>query len=318
MIHECFRVVDMTGGVLNLFPWVRHFSPNKSGYKPLLEAHKPLWSFLREVVNENRAKNSNERPKSFINSYLEELTNKSNGENIHSSFSGMFKQSSKKWISNFYNTNLLHSADEQLLSICLDFFQAGTETTSNTLSFGLMYMIHNRRICDQVQAELDAVIGQKRFANLQDRNHLPYVEAVLSEILRFSNVAPLGIAHRTTENTRFKEHIIPKDTVILMSLYSLNMDKDYWHDPNVFRPERFLNENGEYIPHTEQFFPFGLGKRRCMGENLAKNSLFLYFATFMHAFNMIVPNNVPLPNIEPNDGITLQPKPFQLQLKPRF
>lgn len=159
--------------------------------------------------------------------------------------------------------NFLFFTDEQLLSICLDFFQAGTETTSNTLSFGLMYMIHNRRVCDQVQAELDAVIGQKRFPNLQDRTHLPYVEAVLSEILRFSNVAPLGIAHRTTENTNFKEYVIPKDTVILMSLYSLNMDEDYWHDPNIFRPERFLNENGVYISHAEQFLPFGLGEFKC-------------------------------------------------------
>lgn len=89
MIHECFRVVDMTGGILNLFPWVRHFFPVKSGYKPLLDAHKPLWCFLREVVNETRAKNANERPKSFINSYLEELANKANGHNVHSSFSGM-------------------------------------------------------------------------------------------------------------------------------------------------------------------------------------------------------------------------------------
>lgn len=55
-----------------------------------------------------------------------------------------------------------------------------------------------------------------------------------------------------------------------------------------------------------------------MGENLARNSLFLYFATFMHSFNMIVPAGIPLPNIQPNDGITLQPKPFQLQLKSRF
>ncbi|XP_031618139.1 methyl farnesoate epoxidase-like [Contarinia nasturtii] len=290
MIHECFRVVDMTGGILNLFPLIRHFFPIRSGYKPLLNAHKPLWSFLQEVVNETKTKHSSERPKSFINSYLEEISN-----STHSSFS-----------------------DEQLLSICLDFFQAGTETTSNTLSFGLMYMIHNRDVCDKVHAELDAVIGKKRFPILQDRNHLPYVEAVLSEILRFSNVAPLGIAHRTTDDTTFREFIIPKDTVVLISLYSLNMDKDYWRDPNVFKPERFLNENGEYISHSEQFLPFGLGKRRCMGEHLAKASLFLYFATFMHAFQMIVPSDIPLPNIQPNDGITLQPKSFVLQLKPRF
>lgn len=155
---------------------------------------------------------------------------------------------------------LLTVADEQLLSICLDFFQAGTETTSNTLSFGLMYMIHHKDVSDKVQAELDAVIGRQRFPNSKDRNHLPYVEAVLSEILRFSNVAPLGIAHRTTESSKLNKYTIPEDTVVLVSLYSLNMDKVYWKDPEIFRPERFLNSNGEYIQHAEQFFPFGLGK----------------------------------------------------------
>lgn len=204
-----------------------------------------------------------------------------------------------------------------MLSVCLDFFQAGTETTSNTLSFGLMYMIHNQRVNDNVHKELDAVIGRKRLPNLNDRCHLPYVEAVLSEILRFSNVAPLGIAHRTMEDVKFYQYHIPKDTVTLVSLYSLNMDKEYWKDPDMFRPERFLNENNEYLQHAEQFFPFGLGKRRCMGENLAKSSLFLYFATFMHSFDMHVPDGVSLPDIQPNDGITLQPKPFAIQLKVR-
>lgn len=60
------------------------------------------------------------------------------------------------------------------------------------------------------------------------------------------------------------------------------------------------------------------GKRRCMGENLAKASLFLFFATFMHSFKMFVPDSIPLPNIQPNDGITLQPKPFRIRLQPRF
>lgn len=88
MIHKCFQVIDMTGGILNFLPWVRHFAPVLSGYKPLVEAHKPLWSFLREVVEEAKVKKITEPPKSYINSYLEELTNKSNGEKIHDSFTG--------------------------------------------------------------------------------------------------------------------------------------------------------------------------------------------------------------------------------------
>lgn len=331
MIHECFRVIDMTGGILNLFPMIRYIAPVLSGYQPLLDVHKPIWNFLGEVVAEIRANQSSDRSKSFIAAFLDEISNRYKDDDVHRSFSGKWRiliskinvdsssfSCSFQFLMRFHFTFLLiHFTDEQLLSVCLDFFQAGTETTSNTLSFGLMYMIHNRRVNDKVHNELDAVVGRKRLPNLNDRNHLPYVEAVLSEIQRFSSVAPLGIVHRTTEDCRFFHYDIPKDTVALVSLYSLNMDKEYWKDPDVFRPERFLNENGEYVQHSEQFFPFGLGKRRCMGENLAKSSLFLFFATFMHSFDMILPNGTPMPNTQPDDGITLQPKPFQIQLKIR-
>lgn len=90
MIHECFRIIDMTGGILNLFPWLRYIVPNLSGYKPLVDAHSPIWTFLREVVDETKAKSPIERPKSFISSYLDELATKSNkcDNNIHNSFSG--------------------------------------------------------------------------------------------------------------------------------------------------------------------------------------------------------------------------------------
>lgn len=102
MIHKCFQVIDMTGGVLNLFPWVRHFAPVSSGYKPLVEAHKPLWSFLQEVVKEAKTKKTGEPPKSYINSYLEELANKSNGEQIHDSFSGIIADSISMPFSKFF------------------------------------------------------------------------------------------------------------------------------------------------------------------------------------------------------------------------
>lgn len=90
MIHECFRIIDMTGGILNLFPWLRHIAPNLSGYKPLVEAHSPIWTFLRGVVRETKAKAPVERPKSFISSYLDELATKSdNSDDNNDSFSGI-------------------------------------------------------------------------------------------------------------------------------------------------------------------------------------------------------------------------------------
>jgi methyl farnesoate epoxidase / farnesoate epoxidase len=63
---------------------------------------------------------------------------------------------------------------------------------------------------------------------------------------------------------------------------------------------------------------FVSGKRRCMGENLAKSSLFQFFASFVHSYEFRVPDATALPSWEGIDGITLTPKPFQVILKPRF
>lgn len=120
------------------------------------------------------------------------------------------------------------------------------------------------------QEEIDSVVGSNQLPKINDRLNLKYTEAVISEIQRISNVAPLGIAHRAMETTKFKGYIIPKNTIVIPSLYSVHMDEQYWKDPFEFRPERFLDSNGDLV-HHENFIPFGMGKRRCMGENLAKS-----------------------------------------------
>lgn len=190
---------------------------------------------IQEVVNEAKAKIAGTETPSFIGSYLKEI------------------EQSKDVPNNSFT-------EEQLLATCLDLFQAGTETTSNTLSFGLIYMVHNPAVQAKVRHELDRVIGRSRLPTLNDRSDLPYVEAVLCEIQRMANVAPLGIVHRALETVKFGDYIIPKDAIMLVSLYSLNMDAEYWKDPLEFRPERFLDEEGKLIQHVDQFLPFGLGE----------------------------------------------------------
>lgn len=120
-------------------------------------------------------------------------------------------------------------------------------------------MLHNPQVLKKLQNELDCVIGQNRLPNFNDRPQLPYTEAVLCEIQRMSNVAPLGIVHRSMEKVEFYNYLIPKNAIMLVSLYSLNMDKIYWKDPENFRPERFLSDEGTLMHHTDQFLPFGLG-----------------------------------------------------------
>lgn len=120
-------------------------------------------------------------------------------------------------------------------------------------------MLHNPRVQERVRRELDRIVGVGRLPCLNDRPLLPFTEAVICEIQRISNVAPVGIVHRCTADVVLGKYTIPKDTMALVSLYSLHMDKDYWRDPYVFRPERFLDDGGAQLVQHENFLPFGLG-----------------------------------------------------------
>lgn len=156
--------------------------------------------------------------------------------------------------------NLVSCKDEQLLALCVDMFQAGTETTSNTLAFGLIYMVHNPATASKVRAELDTIVGRSRMPSLNDRPSLPFTEAVLNEIQRIANVAPVGVVRRCMQTTKLGSFTIPKDTMALVSLYSLHMDADYWRDPHTFRPERFIDECGQLVQHHDHLLPFGAGE----------------------------------------------------------
>lgn len=91
-------------------------------------------------------------------------------------------------------------------------------------------------------------------------SRLIYTEAVLMEVVRISNVPPLGIAHRAIETTTLSGKTIPKGTIVLTNLYALHMDDNYWTNPKEFMPERFIDKDGKINTHEKHYLPFGYGK----------------------------------------------------------
>lgn len=90
-------------------------------------------------------------------------------------------------------------------------------------------------------------------------NRLKYTNAVVLEILRYSSIAPFAILHTTTTETKLFDWTIPKDTIIIPNVWNVHRDPNYWEDPEVFRPERFFDAQGE-IQVPEYLIPFSVGK----------------------------------------------------------
>lgn len=79
------------------------------------------------------------------------------------------------------------------------------------------------------------------------------------------------------------------------SINGSNMDESVWKQPELFQPERFLDENGKFSPKLDKSLPFSAGKRLCAGETFARNTLFLVATALIQNFNVAVPKGRTMP-----------------------
>ncbi|XP_035241714.1 cytochrome P450 2M1-like isoform X1 [Anguilla anguilla] len=172
---------------------------------------------------------------------------------------------------------------DNLVSSIWSLFSAGTETTTSTLRQALLLMMKYPHVQERVQKEIDQVVGSIRTPSLQDRQNMPYTDAVIHEVQRSMDLAPTSVPHKMMSDTEFKGYCIPQGTMVLPLLSSVLSDPKLWKNPDVFDPENFLNENGSF-KKNDGFLAFGLGKRACLGEGLARVELFLYFSTLLQRF----------------------------------
>uniref|UniRef100_A0A667Y6T0 Cytochrome P450 2J2-like n=1 Tax=Myripristis murdjan TaxID=586833 RepID=A0A667Y6T0_9TELE len=201
--------------------------------------------------------------------------------------------------------------DEENLVICvMDLFAAGSETTSTTLRWAFLYMAKYPEIQEKVQAEIDRVIGQSRQPSMMDRANLPYTDAVIHEIQRIGNIVPLSLPHSTNRDIQLGDYTVPKGVVIIPNLTSVLFDKREWETPYTFNPGHFLNEEGKFVKRAA-FIPFSAGKRVCLGENLARMEIFLFFTSFMQQFTFSMPAGTK-PVLDFRYGLTLAPAPYEI------
>ena len=118
--------------------------------------------------------------------------------------------------------------------------------------------------------------------------------------------------YRTVE---LEGHLIPKNTHVIPLLHGVHMDPEVWDQPEEFRPERFLTEEGK-LHKPKHFMPFGAGQRMCLGDKLAEMELQLFFSSLLHVYDLENPGS-DLPSLQGFTGVTVSPQDFEVNFIPR-
>ncbi|KAI0278792.1 cytochrome P450 [Russula aff. rugulosa BPL654] len=137
-------------------------------------------------------------------------------------------------------------------------------------------------------AELDAVMGRDRLPTFDDRPRLPYIEALCKELMRWNMVTPTGtsLPHKSSRDDVYKGFFIPKGSIMVANAWAILHDPETYSDPEEFRPERFLNEDGSVRDDPALALAFGAGKRICPGRHIVDATLFIVASSVLSAFNV--------------------------------
>ncbi|KAG5800528.1 hypothetical protein H9Q69_000415 [Fusarium xylarioides] len=197
-------------------------------------------------------------------------------------------------------------------------YAGGADTTVSSIRGFVLAMLLFPEVQRKAQQEIDSVVGTERLPQFEDRDNLPYVDALIKESLRWIPVTPMGVAHSADEDIHYKDLFIPKGATFLPATWWFLHDPAIYSDPSSFDPDRYLEPRNE--PHPN-FASFGFGRRVCPGRFLADESLFISISRLLAAYEIKKAadglGNEIEPQISVTAGMISHIRDFPYDIKPR-
>ncbi|CAG8640745.1 4640_t:CDS:2, partial [Ambispora gerdemannii] len=223
--------------------------------------------------------------------------------------------------SSCFAKDLLKKVDEgvitemELIHLAMDLLIAGTETTASTMASLIAAVVNDVEIQTRAHDELDRIVGNSR-PTYNDLASLPYIRAIVKEVLRWAPPLVMGVPHFIEEGDEYMGYHIPKNSLVAMNMYALNWNPARFPNPSKFDPDRYLGVKESAVAlaqgnvENRDQFAFGAGRRLCLGIQLE-----LFAASILWAFKI----ERPLAKPEPIDlksfvsfGIAQWIKPYNL------
>ncbi|KAJ7174153.1 cytochrome P450 [Mycena crocata] len=224
-----------------------------------------------------------------------------------------------------YASNLLQDkdiSDDRMYEIkwsAASFYGAGADTTVSVVTTYFLAAAKYPEVQKRAQAEMESVVGRNRLPTFEDRDSLPYLEAVCKELFRWLPIVPLAVPHRAMADDVYEGYFIPKGTLVIANVWKFLHDPAVYSDPFVFNPDRFLGPNP--APDPTDVGVFGYGRRVCPGTHLADVSVWITVAKAVAGLTIKRAVDVDGNEIDPvadtTDGIITRPLPFTCAVAPR-
>ncbi len=228
----------------------------------------------------------------------------------------------------FYRTSLEFSAKEKKMGLTRsvlfeglgDILRAGTDTATGLMSWIVQYLALYPDAQEEIAKEVRTFAVKNDchgdvIITMTKENH-PKSVAFLLETMRVVSLSPY-LRRRPLIDINLYGYTIPKGTPVILNADSANMDPTVFPNPESFRPWRFMIDR--CTVNTElmnQHFPFGIGKRRCPGEDLGLQVVLTQLSTLIHNFVFIPDPGFP-PPAPAVFGININPAPFKLIVQKR-
>ncbi|KFK25907.1 hypothetical protein AALP_AA8G178100 [Arabis alpina] len=213
---------------------------------------------------------------------------------------------------------------DEIKAQCKNVNVASIDNTMNNVEWTIAEMLNHPEILEKAINELDIVVGKERFVQESDIPQLNYIKACSRESFRLRPANAFMPPHRAREDTTLAGYFVPKGSQVLVSRLGLGQNPKIWTEPDVFKPERHLNDYARdsrgvtlMEPHM-RIAIFSTGQRGCAGTKIGTSMTIMLLARLLQGFEWTVPNGASQVELIAADTNLFMAKPLLASAKPRL
>ncbi|KAL4268978.1 cytochrome P450 family protein [Pleurotus pulmonarius] len=213
---------------------------------------------------------------------------------------------------------------EDMCFIVTAFTTGGVHSTSGIIEWFIALMPSHPHVQVKAAEEMDRVVGQHALPTVDDEMKMPYCRAIIKEVLRIHAPFWMGTPHCSVEDFVYQGYFIPKNTVMVLNVYTLHHDERRYPDAWTFDPDRYINDNlsaseSAKLPNVleRDHWAFGAGRRICPGMDIAERELWMALSRLLWSFRFSEDPRNPI-SLDEYEGLSGRtPLPYKVKIECR-